>query len=153
MLQCRSAMRTFAYTAMLTATAFAYTESPLIGVVSEPCLKGVCGPPGDADDTSYIAASYVKFVESAGARAVALVYNEDKAELLRRLKSVNMLLFPGGAASLEVGSPFYESAKWMFGQSIAACGARGVRSLLSRCDALRRLTAPHDAMFQKRRSK
>ena len=71
--------------AMLTAKALAYTESPLIGVVSEPCLPGVCGPPVDADDTSYIAASYVKFVESAGARAVALVYNEDKAELMALL--------------------------------------------------------------------
>lgn len=50
----------------------------------------------------------------AGARAVALVYNDDKGELMRRMKSVNMLLFPGGAASLEASSPFFKSAKWMF---------------------------------------
>jgi len=50
----------------------------------------------------------------AGARAVALVYNDDKGELMRRMKSVNMLLFPGGAASLEASSAFFKSAKWMF---------------------------------------
>ena len=33
---------------------------------------------------------------------------------MRRMKSVNMLLFPGGAASLEASSPFFKSAKWMF---------------------------------------
>jgi hypothetical protein len=65
------------------------------------------------------AASYVKFVEMAGARAVALVYNDDKVELLRRLKAVNLLLFPGGAASLELSSPFYQSAKWLFGMTNA----------------------------------
>jgi len=68
---------------------FPYTESPLIGIVSEPCLPGVCGGP----DTSYIAASYVKFVEMGGGRAVPLVYNENKPELLRRLKSVRILSF------------------------------------------------------------
>jgi hypothetical protein len=50
----------------------------------------------------------------AGGRAVALVYNDDKGELMRRMKSVNMLIFPGGAASLEASSPFFKSAKWMF---------------------------------------
>ena len=99
--------------------AEAFTESPLVGIVSQPCMSGVCGPQeGDPPDTSYIAASYAKFVEMAGGRAVPLVYNEDKAELLRRLRVVNLLLFPGGAASLEAHSPFFQSAKWMFDEAV-----------------------------------
>ena len=98
--------------------AYVVSDSPLIGIVSEPCLSGVCGAPTDSPDTSYIAASYVKFIEMAGARAVALVYNDDRAELLKRLKSVNLLLFPGGAASLDTSSPFFESAKWMFEEAL-----------------------------------
>jgi len=66
--------------ASLAGEPVAYKESPLIGVVSEPCLPGVCGPPSDPADTSYIAASYVKFIESAGGRAVALVYNDNRCQ-------------------------------------------------------------------------
>ena len=104
---------------LFSRAAEAFTESPLVGIVSQPCMSGVCGPhEGDPPNTSYIAASYAKFVEMAGGRAVPLVYNEDKAELLRRLRVVNLLLFPGGAASLEAHSPFFQSAKWMFDEAV-----------------------------------
>ena len=52
----------------------------LIGLLSQPS-----DPSGK--DESYIAASYVKFLESAGARVVPFVHDMDKDEIKRRCKS------------------------------------------------------------------
>lgn len=71
---------------------------PLIGILSQPGdgtdheTKLTSAPGGgldhetkrttEADDgTSYIAASYVKFVECGGARVVPLIYNEPEKSL------------------------------------------------------------------------
>lgn len=48
---------------------------PVIGIVSHPG-DGASGRLSNASGASYIAASYVKFVEAAGARVVPLIYNE-----------------------------------------------------------------------------
>lgn len=90
---------------------------PLIGILSQP---------GDGDgglliermgwnstNVSYIAASYVKFVEMGGARAVPLIYNEPLDTLLLKFAAINGILFPGGSASLRDG-PFYRIAEKLF---------------------------------------
>ncbi|KAK7848870.1 gamma-glutamyl hydrolase 2 [Quercus suber] len=48
---------------------------PVIGILSHPG-DGASGRLNNATNASYIAASYVKFVESAGARVIPLIYNE-----------------------------------------------------------------------------
>lgn len=48
---------------------------PVIGILSHPG-DGASGRLDDSPNASYIAASYVKFVESAGARVIPLIYNE-----------------------------------------------------------------------------
>lgn len=48
---------------------------PVIGILSHPG-DGASGRLSNASTASYIAASYVKFVESAGARVIPLIYNE-----------------------------------------------------------------------------
>lgn len=48
---------------------------PVIGILSHPG-DGASGRLNNASNASYIAASYVKFVESAGARVIPLIYNE-----------------------------------------------------------------------------
>jgi hypothetical protein len=50
------------------------TDRPLIGILSQ---GGEPAPEG----SSYIAASYVKFVESAGARAVPILHDMSKKEV------------------------------------------------------------------------
>jgi gamma-glutamyl hydrolase len=47
----------------------------VIGILSHPG-DGASGRLSNATNASYIAASYVKFVESAGARVIPLIYNE-----------------------------------------------------------------------------
>jgi len=88
--------------------------SPVIGVLTEPLERS------DAPNTtSYIAASYVKFLEASGARVVPLRYDAAPEELLQTLKGLNGLLFPGGGASLNANSTFFESAARLWKAGIA----------------------------------
>ncbi|XP_020231388.1 gamma-glutamyl hydrolase 2 [Cajanus cajan] len=70
---------------------------PVIGIVSHPG-DGASGRLSNATGASYIAASYVKLVEAAGARVVPLIYNEPPETLLKKLELVNGVLFTGGWA-------------------------------------------------------
>ncbi|GMY33411.1 gamma-glutamyl hydrolase 2-like isoform X3 [Fagus crenata] len=70
---------------------------PVIGILSHPG-DGASGRLNNATNASYIAASYVKFVESAGARVIPLIYNEPIEILFQKLNLVNGLLFTGGWA-------------------------------------------------------
>lgn len=53
---------------------------PVIGILSHPG-DGASGRLRNVTSASYIAASYVKFVESAGARVIPLIYNEPREVL------------------------------------------------------------------------
>lgn len=59
----------------------------VIGILSHPS-DGASGRLNNSPNTSYIAASYVKFVESAGARVIPLIYNEP----LHILQNVRLLV-------------------------------------------------------------
>ncbi|KAF7822610.1 gamma-glutamyl hydrolase 2-like [Senna tora] len=69
---------------------------PIIGILSHPG-DGASALLSNAPNTSYIAASYVKFVESAGARVIPLIYTESQEKLLKKLDLVNGVLFTGGS--------------------------------------------------------
>ncbi|KAI4388248.1 hypothetical protein MLD38_000593 [Melastoma candidum] len=70
---------------------------PVIGILTHPG-DGASGRLDDSPDASYIAASYVKFVESAGARVIPLIYSEPGRVLEKKLDMVNGVLFTGGWA-------------------------------------------------------
>nr|XP_009406769.1 PREDICTED: gamma-glutamyl hydrolase 2-like isoform X2 [Musa acuminata subsp. malaccensis] len=91
---------------------------PVIGIVTHPG-DGASGRLSNVTSASNIPASYVKFVESAGARVIPLIYNEPEETLLdvgpfllsfllpnsvsqskklRKLSLVNGVLFTGGWA-------------------------------------------------------
>ena len=83
--------------------------APLIGILAQPPPPGWAAPPADAPGAcrppdgavgSYIAASYVKFVEAGGARSVPIRFDAPQAELARLFRAVNALLLPGGAADV-----------------------------------------------------
>jgi len=46
--------------------------------------------------TTYIMATFVNFLESAGARVIPLIATESEAVTLDKLSRVNGVLFPGG---------------------------------------------------------
>jgi gamma-glutamyl hydrolase len=68
----------------------------------------------------YIAASYVKFVESAGGRVVPILYDSPESELMTLFNQVNGILFPGGSTDIGVNSTLYNTAKYLFNLAIEA---------------------------------
>ncbi|XP_061096302.1 gamma-glutamyl hydrolase [Conger conger] len=83
---------------------------PVIGVLAQELYKPL--PLG----SSYIAASYVKYLESAGARVVPVKINQTYNEYERLFNAINGVLFPGGGVSIvasgyaTAASIFYELA-------------------------------------------
>lgn len=62
-------------------------DRPLIGILTQACHH--C--PGK----SYVAAAYVKWIESAGGRAVPVRFYVSDEELRRLFNTLNGLIFPG----------------------------------------------------------
>jgi len=90
------------------------TSRPLVAILAQPVAGET--PTGEqkkyAKYSSYIAASYVKYVEAAGARAVPIMYNMPREEMERRFKAVNALLLPGGGQNICDG-PYAEAGKYL----------------------------------------
>lgn len=85
---------------------------PLIGIMTQPCHE--C--PG----RSYIAAGFVKWIESAGARAVPIRFYSSDDELKRLFKSINGLVFPGGLTWLWLDAPYVIAARKLFNMAVQA---------------------------------
>ncbi|KGN55059.1 gamma-glutamyl hydrolase 2 [Cucumis sativus] len=68
---------------------------PVIGILSHPG-DGASGRHTNASNASYIPASYVKFIESAGARVIPLIYNDPPEVLEEKMGLVNGVIFTGG---------------------------------------------------------
>uniref|UniRef100_A0A8B9QDA6 folate gamma-glutamyl hydrolase n=1 Tax=Apteryx owenii TaxID=8824 RepID=A0A8B9QDA6_APTOW len=87
-------------------------ERPIIGILSQECHFKKFHKFG----SSYIAASYVKFLESAGARVVPIRLNLSDEEYDKLFHSINGVLFPGGGVDLRtskyarVAKIFYQKA-------------------------------------------
>ena len=88
---------------------------PLIGILSQ---FGGEGQPAPAN-SSYIAASYVKFVEAGGARAVPLLLDEPEDSLRAKFAAINGFLIPGGGASFEKDSLFRKTASLLLDMALA----------------------------------
>ena len=65
---------------------------PVIGVLSQPVYDG---------GYQYIAASYVKWIESAGAAAIVIPYDADEYQTREIFSQINGVLFPGGGNKRE----------------------------------------------------
>lgn len=78
---------------------------PIIGILSQELSRSLIEAFPNGTYNSYISASYVKYIESAGAQVVPVLINQttDYYEML--FASLNGILIPGGAASI------YDSGK------------------------------------------
>lgn len=81
-------------------------DKPLIGILTQPCH--------DCPGKSYIAAGYVKWIESSGGRAVPIRFYASDAELHRLFKSINGLVFAGGLTWLWLDSPYVIAARKLY---------------------------------------
>lgn len=76
---------------------FAINDRPIIGILTIPSTADPKYPPSEY---SYFGASYVKFIESAGARVIPIHYDQDFDSLKKQFLQINGLLFPGGGSNL-----------------------------------------------------
>ncbi|XP_023250847.1 gamma-glutamyl hydrolase [Seriola lalandi dorsalis] len=88
-------------------------DRPIIGVLAQE----VYSP--EPNKTSYIAASYVKYLESAGARVVPIMINKTLEEYKTLFNSINGILYPGGSASI-TSSGYQRAAKIFYDLAIEA---------------------------------
>jgi len=87
-------MKALAVLAVLIAAyaVEAINNRPIIGILDQDLVK---------KESTYIAASYVKWIESAGARVVPLFYEKWSTQTMEKmLGNINGVLFPGGGVSI-----------------------------------------------------
>ncbi|KAM6454593.1 gamma-glutamyl hydrolase [Liasis olivaceus] len=90
-------------------------ERPIIGILAqETDFKSF-----QKFGSSYIAASYVKFIESAGARVVPIRLNRSYEEYDKIFHAINGILFPGGGVDLKT-SEFSKVAKIFYKKALEA---------------------------------
>ncbi|KAM4687954.1 gamma-glutamyl hydrolase [Discoglossus pictus] len=80
-----------------TSPAQSLQDRPIIGILAQETHFDNLLPYGK----SYIAASYVKTLESAGARIVPIKIHLSEQEYVKIFSSINGVLFPGGGVDLQ----------------------------------------------------
>eukprot|EP00003_Mantamonas_plastica_P024915 TRINITY_DN4762_c0_g1_i1.p1 TRINITY_DN4762_c0_g1~~TRINITY_DN4762_c0_g1_i1.p1 ORF type:complete len:378 (+),score=134.15 TRINITY_DN4762_c0_g1_i1:129-1136(+) len=90
-------------------------DRPIIGILTQKSGSEVAqyGP-------QYIAASYIKWIESAGGRVTVLKYDESPEVLTDLFSKINGVLFPGGGADLSANSTFRNTATLLYNLAIEA---------------------------------
>ncbi|KAM9839805.1 gamma-glutamyl hydrolase [Aulostomus maculatus] len=88
-------------------------DSPIIGVLSQELRSPL------PHRAAYIAASYVKYLESAGARVVPIMIDRTVEEYKALFSSINGILYPGGGVSI-VSSGYQRAAKIFYELAIEA---------------------------------
>lgn len=73
-------------------------EPPVIGILSQEYYHSIGIAPNFKGHKSYIAASYVKAVEGAGAMVVPIQIGQPREYYEKVMSHINGLVFPGGAA-------------------------------------------------------
>jgi gamma-glutamyl hydrolase len=90
----------------LVPKASPINNKPIIGILTTPSDFPWQYEPGN---WSYFPASYVKFLETVGARVVPIPYDAPYENLTYLFKGTNGLLFPGGGANQYIDDPWISS--------------------------------------------
>ncbi|XP_032363503.1 gamma-glutamyl hydrolase-like, partial [Etheostoma spectabile] len=107
-------------------------------------VKGVLAQENLPDDqfargSSYIAASYVKYLEGAGARVVPIRINRTEQEYTNIFYSINGLLLPGGDVDIQT-SQFSRAAKIFYNLSLKANDAGDYFPIWGTCQGFQQLS-------------
>jgi gamma-glutamyl hydrolase len=109
------------------ASAQKINDRPIMGILTQPSTG--TGLPGD----SYVAASYVKFAEAGGMRAVPVFHNGTTEYLTKTFQSINGLFFPGGGANIAEGSQLRKAADLLFSLALKANDAGDYFPVFAHC--------------------
>lgn len=98
---------------LFTCNAQIQAFVPVIGVLAQPDW-----PPNPDNQQSYVAASYVKWLEAEGARVVVLRYDEPQEVTASILAWVNGIVFPGGDFPIKLGSAYGDFGLFVFTEAV-----------------------------------
>lgn len=104
------------------------TDAPIIGILaqdSDGYVKEKFGP-------TYIVASYIKYIESAGGRVVPIRNDLSEEQLEKLFSSINGVLFPGGGVNV-FDSQYARTGKILFNLAMKANDAGDVFPLWGTC--------------------
>lgn len=88
-------------------------EAPIIGVLSQEISYYLEGKyPGEYE--SFIAASYVKFVEGGGARVIPIWINKTEEYYIEIMSRINGVLFPGGATWFDQSDGYADAGMYIY---------------------------------------
>ena len=79
--------------ALQAISVAAATEWPIIGLFAQPSSSSNDACSGSCQ---YIAASYVKYLEAAGARVIPIDYHSTHDQIDTLFENINGFFFPGG---------------------------------------------------------
>lgn len=86
---------------------------PIIGILAQE-LSDYMSNKYPGNHTSYIAASYIKYVEGGGARAVPIMINQTESYYENLMNSINGVIFPGGAANFNTANGYADAGKILY---------------------------------------
>lgn len=89
-------------------------DEPVVGILSQELSYMMTQNYGDEGYDSYIAASYVKFVEGAGARVVPIWINQPEDYYEEIMANLNGVLFPGGATYFNQSNGYADAGRHIY---------------------------------------
>lgn len=120
---------------LLTRCSIVPNYRPIIGILAQETLE----QDRYAQGSSYIAASYVKYIEGAGGRVVPIRINQTAEEYMKIFNSINGLLLPGGDVDLQK-SEYSKAAKIFYDLAIKANDASDYFPIWGTCLGMEQLT-------------
>ncbi|KAF5304082.1 hypothetical protein FQA39_LY01867 [Lamprigera yunnana] len=96
----------------ITCSGLGYTNIPIIGILSQETFSVDHLLPEKYD--SFIAASYVKLIESAGARVIPIRIGQGEEYYKQVVDNTNGILFPGGATYFNQSGGYSEAGQYIY---------------------------------------
>ncbi|CAL4100202.1 unnamed protein product [Meganyctiphanes norvegica] len=94
----------------------AINNRPIIGVLAQKPYSGMLDGLQDKNYTSYVTASYVKWLEAAGARVAPILTYQPYEYYVNITSSINGILLPGGESSITNSSGYGQAADIIYNQ-------------------------------------
>jgi len=125
----------FSLTLVGITLAIPPNNRPVIGILTQPTDEGLA-----AYGASYIAASYVKYAESAGAQVVPIFHNSTDLELKTMFYNVNGILYPGGGSNTSRGTQLNHAATYLYNLTVEANSQGDYFPMFGHCQGFELLT-------------
>lgn len=93
-------------------------QRPIIGVYTQSDEDDEPKLTSTATFQTYIAASYIKFVEMSGAQVVPIFAYADQSYIANLLPKLNGVLFPGGGVEFDIKNRWTSNANYIFQYAI-----------------------------------